>query len=243
MNDITKQLAEIEVTDFTQKDLELIAKFEEDGRVGLATVTDVDAHRMMQLYLDGKNYRDISILLKRDKATILYLSKKLDWPAMRKEFLQNLVNTMQDKIIEAKIQQQSFLLHLSLAYQKKIGRNVDDFLRTDNAANFNMFDSKDISSYLKIVETLHKMNSANFGKELEKAPLVGIGGMSEGMTIKKTGENTIEITPKPITAMSAKLKDLANLKRGLDKSQEVPVESHDISKQEQTNTEEGTDNE
>lgn len=240
VSDIPTQLANLEAHDFTPKDLEAIQKFKDKGMLGLATLLDTDIHRMMQLYLDGKSYKEIADLLHRDKPTILFLAQKLDWPTMRKDYLNELVTTLKDKVTESKIQSQKFLLNLSQAYQKKLGRNINDFMRTDDVSHFNCIDPKDISSYLKIVEMLHRLNNENLGHSNDK-PLVGISGMGEGMTITKTGANTVEITPGPPTVMKSKLKEWADLQRQQEKKADnVP---HDINTQEQTTNEKGNENE
>jgi hypothetical protein len=241
-NELTTQLQGFENHDFTVKDLESIEKFKEKGMIGLASLQDTDIHRMMQLYLDGKNYRQIATLLQKDKTTILFLSQKLDWPTMRKEYLEELIATLKDKVVESKLHDQEFLLHLSLAYRKKIGKNIDKYLKTDNAEFADKIDGKDISTYLKIADMLHNLSLSDLGNPKEKS-LVSLNGMGEGVTITKTGANSVEITPKGPSAVSNKLKMFADLKREQEKIKESPQKVHDISIQEQTSNKESTENE
>lgn len=212
--------------DFTQKDLENIERFKENGMLGLASLSDTDIVRMMELYMDGKSYRQISTLLRKDKSVILYLSQKLDWPTMRREYLEELASTLKDKVTSSKLQSQEFLLHLTTAYQKKIGRLVDTSIRSgDNTPMSVIVDPKDLTAYLKVVEMLHKLNG-EMPTGTEKAPMVGLNGLGEGMTITRTSNNSVEITPKA-PDFKSKLKEFADAKREMEKQRNQPI-SRDI---------------
>lgn len=222
----SKDLSVIQNSDFTMKDLELIEQFKEDGMLGLHTLTDIDVERMMNLYMDGKSYRQIAVLLKKNKTIILFLAHKFKWFELRAEYLDELHATLKNKIVEAKLQDQEFLLHLSLAYKKKIGKNIDQYLRTDNSEFYDQINNRDLGTLMKVMEMLHKLNSENLG---EKPPLVGLSGMGEGVTITKTGTHSVEITPKQ-SPFASKLKQFAELKREQDK-QEAAEKSNDINKE------------
>ena len=223
----SKEVSLIPHGDFTMKDLELIEKFKEDGMLGLHTLTDVDVERMMALYIDGKSYRQIASLLKKNKEIVLFLAHKFKWFELRSEYLDELNATLKNKIIEAKLQDQEFLLHLSLAYKKKIGKNIDQYLRTDDSKFYDQIDNKDLGTLMKVMDMLHKLDSNNLG---ERQPLVGLNGMNEGVNITKTGPNSVEITPKK-TPFQSKLKQFAELKREQEKQQNAPEKSNDINKE------------
>lgn len=206
------QLAVIPYADFTMKDLELIQKFKDDGMLGLHTLKDTDCERCMALYIDGKSYRQIAQVTKINKSVILFLANKFKWYELRKEYLDELQATLKDKVMESKLQSQEFLLELVLAYQKKISKNVHQYLRTDDSAFADKIDPKDINSVLKIMELLHKISAENFANTSDKS-LVGLNGLGEGVTITKTGANSVEITPKGPTPFSSKLKQFADMKR------------------------------
>jgi hypothetical protein len=227
-----KQIALVPENDFTMKDLETIEKFKEGGLLGLHALTDTDVERMMGLYLDGKSYRQIAQVTKKNKNVILFLAHKFKWFELRKEYLEELAATLPGKILESKLQSQEFLLHLTLAFQKKIGKNVDQYLRTDDTKFADNIDNKDLSTLLKIIEMLHKLGNENLGTD---KPLVGLNGMGDGVTITKTGENSVEITPKT-SLVGSKLKQMANFKREQEKSSQPAKTSHDIVV-EQTSTE------
>ena len=223
----SKDLSLIPHSDFTMKDLELVEKFKENGLLGLHTLTDVDVERMMSLYLDGKSYREISTLLQKNKSVVLFLAHKFKWFELRRDYFEELDATLKPKLIQAKLQDQAFLLHLTLAYKKKIGKNIDQYLRTDNAEFHDKIDKGDVGTMMKLMEMIHRLSSENLG---EKPPLVGLNGMGEGVNITKTGPNSVEITPKQ-SPFSSKLKQFAELKREQEKQQSVPEKSNDINKE------------
>lgn len=235
-----KELTVMPQADFTMKDMETIEKFKEDGMLGLHTLVETDVERMMSLYMDGKTYRQVSQLVKKNKAVVLFLAHKFKWFELKKEYLDELQATLPDKILESKLHSQEFLLHLVLAYQKKIGRNIDQYLRTDNVEFHDRIDKNDVGSLMKIMELLHKLGAENFANPNDKA-LVGLNGLGEGMTIVKTGANSVEITPKR-SEFSSKLKQFAEMKREEERANQAPPKPvHDISKE--TLTEKENENE
>lgn len=224
----SKDIALLPHADFTMKDLEQIEKFKENGLIGLHTLKDSDVERCMSLYLDGKTYRQIAQVTQINKTVILFLSNKFKWFELRREYLDELQATLKEKVMESKLQSQEFLLHLVLAYQKKIGKNIDRYLKTDNEEFADKVDAKDLGALLKVMELLHKLNGENLGNPNNDKSLVGINGMGEGMTITKTGANTVEITPK-VSPFRDKLKQFADMKREQEKaSQPPPKQAHDI---------------
>lgn len=229
-----KQVATMPFADFTMKDLEIIEKFKEDGMIGLHTLVESDHERMMSLYLDGKSYRQIALLTKKHKSVVLFLAHKLKWFELRKEYLDELKATLPDKILDSKIQSQEFLMELIMAYRKKIGRNINEYLRTDNVEFHDRIDKNDVMTVMKVMELLHKLNSENLGNT-DKS-MVSLNGLAEGVTITKTGNNSVEITPK-VSPFNSKLKQFAEMKRQQEK--QAAGSPHDISSEEpQTEKEE-----
>lgn len=221
-------IALIPVADFTIKDLECIQKFKENGLLGLHTLTDVDVERMMALYVDGKSYRQIANLTKKNKSIILFLAHKFKWFELRKEYLDELTATLKDKVIESKLQSQEFLLELVLAYQKKISRNIHQYLRTDDEQFADKVDQKDINTVLKVMELLHRLSNENIGNPNGDKSLVSLNGLSEGVTLTKTGPNSVEITPKN-SPVSSKLRQFAEMKREQERANQPPPRPvHDI---------------
>jgi len=241
MSEENKEVALMPFADFTIRDLEAIEKFKEDGMLGLHTLKETDCERAMALYLDGKTYRQIATTIQIQKPVILFLAHKFKWWELRKEYLDELQATMANKVLDSKLQTQEFLFDLILAYRKKIGKNLQKYLRTDDEQWMDKVDNKDMGTVFKCIELLHRMNAETFGSPNGDKSLVAFNGMvGEGVTITKTSNNSVEITPKSLFA--SKLKQFADMKREQEKEVQVPKPSHDIVI-EQTSTEKEKGNE
>jgi hypothetical protein len=222
-----KVVALIPYADFTIKDLETIEKFKEDGMLGLHTLVDTDVERCMALYIDGKTYRQVAHIAKVRKEVVLFLAHKFSWWELRKEYLDELQATMKDKILDSKLQTQEFLFNLIMAYRKKIGKNLNKYLKTDDEQWMDKLDNKDMGVIFKCVELLEKLNQDTFNASNPEKSLVAFNGMGEGVTITKTGTNSVEITPK--SPFASKLKQFADLKREEERKSQAPQKApHDI---------------
>lgn len=191
-------------SDFTTADLKAIEKFKDDGLPSVATLTDSTMVQALEMYLSGKSYREISQLVSKPKAMVLYLSEKYDWYGKRQEYLREIHDNMLQRTIEAKLVGQDFLIQLKQFFEKKIGRNINNYMRTDNEAFAALVDMKEIDKYIKTFETLDKLTTVKQPKsDKPSAPTIGINAGSSGVTITKTGENTVEVTPteKPKSAL------------------------------------------
>ena len=195
-------------TDISEDNMKKVQKFMEDGLPGIANVKDDAVAKMMDLYLAGKTYVQISSICRIDKITVMYLSYKLNWPSIRKEYMIELEDQMKRRVIEARLMSQDFLLELSQMWQKKIGHKIRRYLATDNEEFTDQINLKELDRYLKTIELLQK--SMAEPKE-GKGPLVGIN-VGDGATITRKGENEIEVTPKQ-KAIGDVLKHYADLRR------------------------------
>lgn len=187
----------IPTTDLSDKDLALIDQFKAEGMPGLYEIKEGQVERMLDLYLSGKPYIQISRILMLPKSLIMYISQKYSWFSARQEYHFELESTIRNRLVEAKIKDQDFLLSLTQMYQKKIGRKISSYLATDDESHADAIDGKDVDKALKVMEMLHKIGSdAKEGKAA--APAVGLN-LGDGVTVRKTGENSVEITPKQKT--------------------------------------------
>lgn len=202
--------------DFSQKDLEVIKAYEEGGLKEIGTVDEKAMANMLDLYLSGKTYRQISTIVKLRKEIVLYMSYKFNWFDLRQEYLEDLESSMRGRVIEAKLVSQDFILQLQTMWHRKIGSRVTKYLATGNEEFIKELDLKEIDKYLKTAELLQKL--AGEGKSLttdNTRPMVGLNA-GDGVTIVKKGENEIEITPKS-KAIGDALKMFADARREEEK--------------------------
>lgn len=197
-------------TDLSQKDLEVIQKYQEAGLPGIASIDGDKMARILDMYLSGKTYRQIATIMAVQKQVVLYLSYKFNWFELRKDYLVDLETSIRARVMEAKIVNQDFLLQLQAMFQKKIGTNITKYLATDNVDFANAIDLKEVDKYLKTVDMLHRLGSEK-GSGGNNTPAVGLN-LGEGVTIVKKGDNEVEITPKN-KAIGDALKQFADFRR------------------------------
>lgn len=196
------------LTDFTDKDLAAIEKYVEAGLPGIAKLDELKLAGSMDLYLQGKTYRQISMTMGVEKSLVLYLSKKFNWFELRRDYLSDLELSIRGRLIEAKVINQDFLLQLQQMWQKKIGSHITNYLRTNDEAHANKIDLKEVDKYLKTVEMLQRLSA---DPKADAKPLIGLN-MGDGVTVTKTGDNSVEITPKQ-KAIGDVLQQFADAKR------------------------------
>lgn len=217
-------LAPEPTTDLSPVDLEKVRAFREEGMPGLYKLEESQIARMMDLYLDGKPYSQISRITRISKTTIMFLSDKFNWFALRQDYLVELEANMRNRVIESKLVSQDFLLQLSHAWQKKIGKNITQFLATGDEKYANEIDLKEVDKYLKTIEILHKISSENAAGK-NKTPAVGLN-LGDGVTITKKDDNSVEITPKQKTVGDL-LKQYADSRRDEELKKESDIKNKD----------------
>lgn len=196
--------------DFSQKDLDIIASYKEGGLLDIATVDDKKLSSMLEMYLSGRTYRQISSVTQVKLEIVLYLSNRFNWFQLRQDYLVDLESSMRGRVIESKIISQDFLLQLLLMWQKKIGHKLNKYFSTDNENIVNEIDLKEIDKYLKTVEMLHKL-SGDKSPGSDSRPMIGVNA-GDGVTIVKKSDTEIEITPKT-RAIEDALKQFADARR------------------------------
>jgi len=228
MDDKKSLILKEATTDFTEKDLEKLKAYEEAGMPGLGSVSDSQFVKMMQLYMAGKTYTQISSIMRMKKELVLVHSQKFKWFEAKHEILYEQEQSLKSRLIEASVTGQDFILQIKQLLEKKISHNIFKYLETEDESYANKINPKEIERYLKIVETLQGFLSEP-GKPRQPASPIGLN-LGEGMTLNKLGDGSIEITPKAKTIGDV-LKQYADFKRQTEKEQNS-VKTHDISNNE-----------
>lgn len=202
------------VNDFSQKDLEVIQAYQEKGLEGIGVVDDKKMGSMLEMYLSGKTYRQIATTMQLKKEIVLYMSYKFNWFEIRNDYFVDMEQSMRSRVLESKIVDQDFMLELQAMWRKKIGTKMTKYFATGNEEFIQDIDLKEVSQYLKTVEMLHKLSGDKSSSDNNR-PMVGLNA-GDGVTIVKTGENSVEITPKS-KAISDALKMFADSRREEEK--------------------------
>jgi hypothetical protein len=208
-------------TDITPKELQAIEKFKEAGMPGLTAVNDVVMTKALDLYLSNKTYHEISRTLGIKKEIILFLGQKFKWYETKMETFEIINATISERILHANLVNKDFVLQIQQFYLRKIGSKITKYLATGDEEIANQIDGKDLDRYQKYVELLDKISTEKPASL--RQPAVGLN-LGDGVTVKKVGENQIEITPRNKTA-GEMIAELANLKRAEEASSK---ETYDI---------------
>lgn len=212
------------LADISTKDLEKVHRFIEDGLPGIGKVDDIKMRQIMDLYLSGKTYNDICDISGIKKTIIHYLSYKFDWPTAKNDYLIELESTMRERVLQSRVVSKDFMLQLTHMWQRKIGNKINKYLSTGDESIAASIDLKEIDKYLKTVEMLHTMDAA----KTNGRPMVGINA-GDGVTITKTGENSVDITPNAKEkTIGSILKQFADARREEEKQNNKPVQKSDI---------------
>lgn len=206
------------LTDFSDLDLEKIEQFKLEGMPGLAKIKDVEVKNIVDLYLSGKSYTQISKVTRLPRVLIMYLSEKWNWFDLKLEFIEDIEANHRNRITESKIRSQDFLLDVQMMYEKKIGKKINKYFATNDDSSVESIDPKDLEKYLKVIEILHKVtaiSASQKGSDQSKQPAIGLN-VGDGVTIERTNKDTMEITPKQ-KIVSSVLKDLADKRRREEK--------------------------
>lgn len=198
-------------TDITPKELQKVQEFKEAGCPGLASVAqnEVALTKALDLYMNGKPYSEISKVVGIKKDIVLYLAHKFDWYGTKCEQLAILDANIKDRILQAKLVNQDFVLQIQQFFLKKIGSKMTRFMATGDDEIANSVDRKDLEFYMKSVDLLDRISTEKI--PTNHRPTVGLN-LGDGVTVKKVGENEVEISPKQKTHADM-LKEFADLKR------------------------------
>lgn len=198
------------VTDIVGKDVDIVNDFIARGKPGVKELDEETAKKMFDLYLTGQTYRQIAGITREPRALVMYVSQKVQWFERRQEYLMELENSKLTRIVEMKLMDQDLLLRYAQAMHKKIGGQLNSYMVTGDDKRLEKMNLKEMEIYMKIMDRLSKSIEA----PRASGPLVGIN-MPDGGTMTRTGDNTIEITPKE-KSMDGMLKKFADMRRAAE---------------------------
>jgi hypothetical protein len=197
-------------TDIVGKDADDLKVFKEAGMPDIGSASQEDTMRMFELYLSGKSYGQISGIMRTKREIVLYLSERYVWYDKRREQDRDLEAHMKNRIFKVGLRSQDVMIQFLENCNRKFMRMLNSQAAGNNDAA-NQINLKEYETYLKTQALLQKSIEA----PTPKGPLVGIN-VGDGATVTRTGENTIEVTPKQ-KAMGNMLKELADQRRAEEK--------------------------
>lgn len=214
------ELTTIPESDLTESEATKVRTYIESGLPGIGDINDTQLYRMLDLYMSGSTYSQISSTLEVKKIIVLYLAQSNNWYLAKKEYLNEIQEKIKSRVVDAKLRNKEFTLLLVQAWQKKISKNLTKYLSTNDSAHMDDIDLKEVAQLMKAIEMINELD--NTGRDGSgKTPLIGIHA-GDGVSIEKTGENKISITPKP-SSIGDTLKHYADKQREEQKLKDVSV--------------------
>jgi hypothetical protein len=208
-------------TDIVGEDEVKLKKYIEDGLLDVAKLTEVNMKTMMELYLDGRTYSSIARAMEMERELVLYASHKCNWFNFKKVYLTELSAGLEQRTINAKLMARDAIVSIVSYLKSRVGDNMNAFLRTRDEKYAARINLKEMAMYVKLIAMLE----GSPDNPDKKAPLVGLN-TGQGVTIKKTGENSVEITPKEQTT-GEMLKYFSDMRRAEEKAKKT-VDAPDI---------------
>jgi hypothetical protein len=214
-------------TDISDRDMQKVRAFIADGMPGLTKLVEADFHRMAELYMNGSTYWQICTATGVPRHLVMYLSHTYGWYPAKQEYLAELQEKIKGRVIDSKLASQDFILLLIQAYQKKIGGKLQQYLATNDPAHADQINLKEIDKLLKAVEMIQDLSSDGKTKG-GKTPAVGLN-LGDGVTIERSGDNKVTITPTIDKQLGTMLKKFADGRRA--EQEKAANEKRDLDKQ------------
>jgi hypothetical protein len=218
-------------TDMTESEVKKVQQFIEDGLPGIAEVRASDISRMLDMYLTGSSYSQISAAMRIRKVFILYLAYKANWETVREEYINEIQEGIKNRLVNVKLKAQEFMILAAQAYQQKMSVHFLNYLSTGNAEEINAVSPKEMLLVMKIIEMNNNLDSDGKDKS-GKVPPIGLNPGATGILVERTGENSFSVTPKDGNEnVGSLLKRLADEKRAKENNiQEIKKESNNEGK-------------
>lgn len=211
---MSNELTIVKDTDLTDLELEKIRDYMAAGLPGIGDINDTQLYRMLDLYMSGSTYTQISITLQVKKIIVLYLAHINKWYQSKLEGLNEIQEKIKYRIFDSKLRNQDFRLLFIQAWQKRIGKQITKFLSTNDDEHMNGIDMKEVGQLMKVMEWVDSLDEPGKGSKGKSAAVnINIGN---GASIEKTGENKLSITPSDPT-IGDMLAQVANAQRAVQK--------------------------
>ena len=181
-----------------------VTEFRKRGMPGIAKLNESDIIQMMELYMVGKNYDEIAVMVRQKKDLIMFMSHKFDWCENRLQMLNTMNNAIVQKVSIAKLESANFLTNLLSMYHKYYNKKVDEYLLSGDDKVIENLRLKPMEKYFKAAELLVKLTTSkdddDKSKPIANFHIHGDAQISQGAN--GTVETTVQPSKKLVSAMS-----------------------------------------
>lgn len=210
--------AVVSCADMTVSQVEKVKKFIDDGLPGITEVTNHQLTQMLDLYLTGSSYTQIANILRIKQLYVLYFAYTANWEGIRAEYLNEIQESIKNRLVSTKLRNKEFMLLLSQAYQRKIGTQLQRFLSTGLLSDIDEVKGKEVLMLMKIIELTNSLDEEGKDKN-GKMPTIGLNAGANGVVVERISDSQLSITPKDKDeSVGNLLKKLAEEKRAKEKA-------------------------
>lgn len=177
--------------DFSVKEYQELTEYKNAGCPGIARVKDSDVFKWLNLYYAGKSYEEISKQTKASLPQILLIAEKHNWAKKRFDYLSAVQEKLSNRLQANRLEALVFLTDVQSYVHNTIGKQIREFLETQNPDLANKIDLKTLDKYYKAVDMIEKL--AFNKKDGDQAPQAVFNNFFGKTSITKTGPNSVEV--------------------------------------------------
>jgi hypothetical protein len=177
--------------DFTPAEYATFVEYKDAGYPGISRVRDSDVFKWLNLYYAGKSYEEIARQTKSDVAQILATSVRHNWPKKRNDYLVSVQDKLQERLVANRMEALVFLTDVQSYVHNTIGKQIREYLETQNEELIKKIDLKSLDKYYKAVDTIEKL--AFNKKDDNNQPPAIFNNFFGKTSITKTGPNSVEV--------------------------------------------------
>lgn len=213
-------------TDIRPEEMKMLMAYIEAGLPDIGTMENkVSLKRAYDYYADGHSYASVARSMKTKREIILYFAHKFNWYQQKRDYLQDLADSLQHQRVIAKLAAEESTYKLFSYYKAKFGDKVSNWLANNNKEEISGIDPREVNTYLRILEIFRTDPSSPLLKD--HAVKIGIN-VGHGIDVKSTGPNSMELTPKEKSSADFLAKFAQYEQEQQDKREKEKLDSYDI---------------
>lgn len=189
---VTTALEVPENIDLSATQYALFVEYKNAGYPGISRVRDSDVFKWLNLYYAGKSYEEIARQTKSELAPILATSIRHNWPKKRNDYLTSVQEKLQERLVANRMEALVFLTDVQSFVHNTIGKQIREYLETQNEDLIKKIDLKSLDKYYKAVDTIEKL-AFNKKDDDSAAPKAIFNNFFGKTAITKTGPNSVQV--------------------------------------------------
>lgn len=205
--------------DFTPEERESLENYKKNGCPGLLKTNESDAFQWFSLYMSGKTYKEIAKISNAKRDLILYFSEKGTWHEKRMDHYSSMSDAVLHKAMASKLEALDTMSTMVSALNKYYGGKFNNFLKNNDNSIIDNMDTKMLSQYHKVMESIDKILSPKNSEEEGGVPKINIYA-GKKTVIESNKDGSIDVSEEDELQdedVANALKNLAKLSRSRKK--------------------------